>query len=595
MARFDLAPIGNGAVASLIDGTGRHVWFCFPRLDGDPVFNALVNGEAPASGFMDVLAEGLTATSLSYLYNTAILETRMQTSAGAQFRILDFAPRFRMYGRNFRPPMLVRRIEPVAGHPRLVVRVRPNFEYGAVQPHKHPGSNHVRFASDDRTLRLTSDLGLSYIVDEQAFQLDRPINLFVGLDESPSGNPDALAKQFLHETEAYWTEWVRRLAIPFEWQSAVIRSAIVLKLCSFEETGAVVAALTTSLPEAPHSARNWDYRFCWLRDAYFTVNALNRLSATRTMEQFVRFMLDFVVTGDARDLCPLYPIVASTPRDEHNATALAGYCGMGPVRVGNAAWSQRQHDAFGSVVLSTAQLFWDARLDRGDGRDLYERLCIVGRMAVERALMPDAGVWEYRGRTHIHTYSVAMCWAATHRLALIARRVGATDDAADWDARAQAIREELFKRARTAEGWISGALDESVVDASTLLLPQLGLLPADSDTFLKTLAMLEKRLLRRGFMLRYDAPDDFGAPEAAFIVCTFWYVDALAAVGRKEEARLLFEHVLAHRTPLGLLSEDLDPQTGELWGNFPQAYSHVGLINSAFRLSRSWEEGLWRA
>lgn len=594
METLNLAPIGNCAISSLVDSNGRYCWFCFPRLDSDPVFNALVGGDDPKSGFMDVEVEGLTKTTQCYIRNTAILETIMETGAGDKLRIIDFAPRFRMYDRNFRPPMIVRRIEPMKGQPRIKIRVRPTFDYGATTPSISLGSNHLRYIGDDAVLRVTADLGPSFILNEQPFLLHRPVSLFIGADESVSQNPDSLSNQFRHETMRYWEDWARGLAIPFEWQEPVIRAAITLKLCNYEETGAIVAAMTTSIPEAPNTGRNWDYRFCWLRDAYFTVNALNRLGATRTMEHFVRFMLNTVVNETGK-LNPLYPIVSSTSLDEHNAKALPGYRGMGPVRVGNAAAGQAQNDVFGSIILSAAQLFWDSRIDLADERDLYLRLKPVGQAAVDAALLPDSGVWEFRGRTRVHTYSAAMCWAAAHRMGLIARQVGETDDIAHWEESAKTIRDEILKRAITKDGWISGALDEEMVDASTLLLRQIGLIDAADERFRKTLEITEKRLMRNGFMLRYDEPDDFGMPETAFLICTFWYIDSLAAVGRHDEARKLFENMLAHRNPAGLLSEDLHPQTKELWGNFPQAYSLVGLIISAYRLSRTWEAGLWHA
>ncbi|MGA9794478.1 MAG: glycoside hydrolase family 15 protein [Rhizomicrobium sp.] len=595
MVSLNLAPIGNCAVSSLIDANGRHSWFCFPRLDNDPVFNSLVGGRDPEKGFMDIAVDGLAKVSQSYVRNTAILETIMETQAGEKLRVIDFAPRFKMFDRNFRPPMIVRRIEPMVREPRIKIRIRPTFDYGASAPRVSLGSNHLRYIGDDAVLRVTADIGPAYILNEQPFLLHRPISLFIGADESLSQNPDSLSNHFRHETMRYWADWARKLAIPFEWQEAVIRAAITLKLCNYEETGAIVAAMTTSIPEAPNTARNWDYRFCWLRDAYFTVNALNRLGATRTMEHFVRFLLNSVVNENGKPLNPLYPIVSSTDLAEHVAEALPGYRGMGPVRIGNAAADQVQNDVFGSIVLSSAQLFWDSRVDLVGSRDLYDRLCPIGRAAVDRALMPDSGVWEFRGHTRVHTYSVAMCWAAAHRMGLIARQVGATDDVAQWEDKAKAIRDQILKRAITADGWISGAFDEDMVDAATLLLPQIGLLAPTDARFLKTLEITEKRLLRNGFMLRYDEPDDFGMPETAFLICTFWYIDALAAVGRQGEARRLFENLLSHRNSAGLLSEDLHPQTKELWGNFPQAYSLVGLILSAFRLSRSWEQGLWHA
>jgi GH15 family glucan-1,4-alpha-glucosidase len=594
MSQIDLAPIGNCGVASLVDSKGRHVWFCFPRLDGDPVFNSLVNGNDPDGGFMDLQVEGLTSSEQHYLPNTAVLVTTLTTAAGERLRIIDFAPRFRQFGRSFRPPMLVRRIEPLSGQPRITLRLRPTFEYGAAHPEVSIGSNHVRYIGADAVLRVTADVGPTYILDETPFLLTRPINLFIGSDESVLDEPDGLAKRFLHETTGFWTDWCRKLAIPFEWQEAVIRAAITLKLCSYEETGAIVAALTTSIPEAPGTGRNWDYRYCWLRDSYFTVNALNRLGATRTMEHYVRFLLDTVVSERASMLHPVYPINSRTGMDEHAAPALSGFSGMGPVRIGNGAAGQRQNDVYGSVVLSSAQIFCDARIPAIGGENLYKRLRPLGEMSLEHALKPDAGLWEFRNRTAVFTYSAAMGWAGAHRLAMIARVVGNEGDAVRLCERAKLLQAEILKRAATKDGWLSGVLDLEVADASVLLLPQLGLLPANDERFLRTMEVVKTRLVRNGFVMRYDEADDFGLPETAFLVCTFWYIDALAATGKAEEARELFDNLLTRRNHVGLLSEDIDPQTGALWGNFPQTYSMVGLALSAHRLSRSWEEGLWQ-
>ena len=571
------------------------MWFCFPALNGDPVFNALVNGKDPENGFMDIVLEGLKSTEQSYIRNTAILQTTHRTEHGEELRILDFAPRFGQFGRHFRPPIIVRRIEPTIGRPRIAIRLRPTFDNGATNPQHSFGSNHVRYVGSKSVLRVTADIGPSYILNESQFLLDRPINFFIGSDEGVLEEPDGLAKRFLHETERYWTGWTRQLAIPFEWQEVVIRAAITLKLCSYEETGAIVAALTTSIPEAPNTSRNWDYRFCWLRDSYFTVNALNRLGATQTMEHYVRFLLDTVLNESAGDLRPLYPIIAGNDTREYEAAALAGFIGMPPVRVGNAAVTQRQNDVYGSIILSAAQLFWDERVRSVGNTDLYHRLCPLGEAALMNALTPDAGVWEYRNRSGKNTYSAAMCWAAVHRLALIAQRVGEKKDAARWNEKARNLQQEILAHAITADRWISGSLTAEVADASTLLLPQIGIVSATDNCFLKTLEVAEEKLLKNGFVLRYNEADDFGVPETAFLVCTFWYIDALVAVGRQDEARKLFVNVLSRRNAAGLLSEDIHPNTGELWGNYPQTYSLVGLILSAHRLSQTWEQGLWHA
>lgn len=595
MSTLDLAAIGNCAIASLIDRNARHVWFCFPRLDADPVFSALLGGESPTQGFMDVVVRDAVETSQRYLVNTAVLETVITDRHGGKVRILDFAPRFERYGRRFRPPTIIRRLEPMAKRTRLTVRIRPLFNYGADKPTISVGSNHVRFSGTNATLRVTSDMATSYILEEAEFALDRPINLFIGADESIPENPDTLAQSFLTNTITDWRAWVRGLSIPFEWQEEVIRSAITLKLCSCEDTGAIVAALTTSIPEAPNSARNWDYRFCWLRDAFFTVGALNRLGATQTMERFIRFVIDAVLRDDDISIAPLYPVSPAVSSDERIAPALVGYQGMGPVRIGNAAVSQIQNDVYGSLILTAAQMFWDERLALSDNVSLYHQLRNMGRLAARYAVTPDAGPWEYRGRVVINTYSAAMCWAALHRLALIAERVGETAEAAEWEAASRKLRSEILARATTPDGWLSGVLDNAIADATCLLLPEIGLLPANDPRVAKTLEITAQRLMRDGFIMRYNEADDFGHPETAFLVCTFWYVDALALAGRREEAREIFTNVLSIRNAAGLLSEDIAPQTRTLWGNFPQAYSHVGLIHSAARLSRGWEESLWRA
>ena len=599
MSTLELGVIGNCAIASLIDRRGRHVWHGLGRLDGDPVFNALLGGDDPQGGFMEAAVAGGKEGRQRYLPNSAILETIAEGTTGT-LRIVDFAPRFRRFGRMFRPPMLVRRLEPVAGRPRVTLRLRPTFNYGGLKPQVTSGSHHARFVGDNAVLRLTTDGSITYILHETEFGLDRPITLIVGADESITEDPDSLGRSFLAQTEAYWQGWVRDLNIPFDWQAAVIRAAITLKLCSFEDTGAVLAALTTSVPEAAGTPRTWDYRFSWLRDSFFTVNALNRLSATRTMEGFVRFIVDIVEGGSSRgeadQIAPLFPIAPGTDTAERLIDTLPGYRGYGPVRTGNAAVTQRQNDTYGSMVMTAAQMFWDERLPRHGDMELYRQLCVVGNEAHKAALTPDAGLWEYREREEVHTFSAAMCWAAQHRLGMIARRVGADAESREWLARAGVLRQEVLQRATMPEGgWLSGVLDRDMADASSLVLPEIGLLRSDDPRFHATLEVIGKRLMKNGFLMRYVEADDFGKPSNAFLLCTFWYIDALASVGRRDEALELFNNVLGQRNHVGLLSEDIDPKTGELWGNFPQTYSQVGLILSAMRLSRTWEEGLWHA
>ncbi|HSN69996.1 MAG TPA: glycoside hydrolase family 15 protein [Steroidobacteraceae bacterium] len=594
-ASLALGVIGNCQVGGLIDGWGRNVWSCLPRFDADPLFCGLLTGADPAtaSGTFAIELKDAVSAEQRYLRNTAILETVLHDAHGAAVRILDFCPRFALYGRVFRPVMLVRIIEPVIDHPVVTVRVRPMWNYGANEPLRTAGSNHINFAGEAFTLRLTTDASISAVLEERPFVLRERRSFVLGPNEPVTEAVDSLAQRFFDQTHDYWVNWTRGLAIPFEWQEEVIRAAITLKLCTFEDTGAIIAAMTTSVPEAAASGRNWDYRYCWLRDSYFTIKALNRLGATRTMERYVSYIANIVAASDSRPLQPLYGITGEPALDERIVESLPGYRGMGPVRVGNAAYVQTQNDVYGAVILATTQAFFDSRLARPGDEMMFEQLEAAGERCVALYDQPDAGIWEYRGRESVHTFSSVMCWSGVHHLVKIARRLGLESRAEHWQKAATQMHERICSAAWNAElgsfteGW--GGL---TVDASLLLLVDLGFLAPDDPRFAGTVALIGERLVHNGYVFRYRTADDFGRPENAFTICTFWYINALVSLGRRQEACALFDRMLSRRNALGLLSEDLDPLTGELWGNFPQTYSLVGIINSAMRLSRSWEEAL---
>ena len=592
MQSLELSMIGNSSYAALIDTQGRIVWACMPRFDGNPVFCDLLEPEMDI-GFYEIEIDGFLRSEQTYRPNSAIVETCLFAENGAAIEILDFAPRFKQFGRLFRPLTLVRRIRRLGGAPRIRIRLRPAGNYGGERPTLTRGSNHIRYVLPDHVLRLTTDVPVSFVLDETPFLLDQPIDLILAQDEGLTRSVREVARDFEEQTDEYWREWARYLAVPFEWQEAVIRAAITLKLCSVEDSGAIVAAVTTSVPEAAGTERNWDYRFCWLRDAYFTIRALNRLGATRTMEEFLRYILNIVASSPDGRLQPVFGVQMETTLSESAVESLAGYRGHRPVRVGNLAYVQTQHDVYGAVVLACAQAFFDQRIDlQGDDR-LFETLERVGETAARMFDQPDAGLWELRGRQRAHTFSALMCWAACDRLARIAEQLDHPDRAGKWSEHARIIRERIEK-----DGWNEekqayvSAFGGTEVDAALLLMHELSFCSADDPRFLGTIAAVERELRRGDHVFRYVEADDFGMPHNAFNVCTFWYIDALAAVGRRDEARRLFENMLACRNRAGLLSEDLDTETNELWGNIPQTYSMVGLIVSALRLSKSWEEAL---
>ncbi len=590
---LNLAVIGNCQIAALIDPGGSIVWACLPRLDGDPVFSALLSpvGEAERGAF-SITLEGATRSRQRYLRNTAIVET-LHEGDDACVKVTDFCPRFSSRERIYRPAMIVRIVEPVMGRPVIRVRLRPLGAYGSAVPHVTFSSHSVRFVADELAYRVSTDASLTAIHEERPFVLVGALTFILGDDEPLNEAPAAFGRSLLDQTRRYWEQWVRGLAIPVDYQEAVIRSAITLKLCTFEDTGAVLAALTTSIPEAPDTIRNWDYRFCWLRDSYFTVHALNRLGATQTMEAYLRFIHNCHVRTPAAELQPLYGISGEAQLVEITAPSLRGYRGMGPVRVGNQAFEQKQFDVYGAIILAAAQVFYDQRLDISDPEHLFTRLEHLGERAVQAFGAPDAGPWELRGIEAAHTFSAVMSWAGCDRLAQIALRIGRDEDARRWQEHARTMHARILEEAWNPElNSFVATFGGDVLDATALLFAELGFVTASDARFVATVNAIGEHLRCGDLLYRYRHADDFGVPTTTFTVCAFWYVNALAAIGRKDEARELFDRLLGRRTPLGLLSEDIDPVSGELWGNFPQTYSMVGIIISALRLSRPWEEVL---
>jgi GH15 family glucan-1,4-alpha-glucosidase len=592
-ASLQLGAIGNCAASALVDVHGRIVWSCWPRVDGEPVFHGLLGapeGSDAHNGAWGVELLDLAHAEQHYVPNTAVLRTRLTDRRGNALEITDFAPRFMRRGRMFHPVQLLRRLRVIAGAPRVRMRLRPRFGWGGVAPRVTQGSHHVRYVGPDQVLRLTTTAPLAYVLQEQAWVLAETTSFFLGPDESLSEGVEELADAWERETLAYWREWSRRLALPLQWQEAVIRAAITLKLCVAEDTGAIVAALTTSIPEAPGTQRNWDYRYCWLRDAFFVVRALNSLSEVATMEGYLRWLTNVVAASEGGHVQPLYGVGMEPRLVEEIVDTLPGYRGHAPVRRGNQAYEHYQHDVYGNIVLGAAQAFFDRRLLRPAGAAEFTLLEAVGQQAVRVHDQPDAGMWELRTRARVHTSSLLMCWAACDRLAKITRHLGLPERALHWRTHADAMRERLLREAWNdkRQAFVE-SLGGEHLDASVLLMAEVGFLDPRDERFVKTVAALEATLADGPFMRRYEAPDDFGAPETAFNICSFWRLDALARIGRTEEARAIFEALLAARNPLGLMSEDTHPLTGELWGNYPQTYSMVGLINGAVRLSVPWD------
>jgi GH15 family glucan-1,4-alpha-glucosidase len=592
MSGLDLWPVGNCQVSALVDAAAGFVWGCAPAVDGDPLFCSLLEPERRGPqprGEWRISVENQVSAEPRYLRNTPILVTRLTDSEGQSCDVYDFCPRFERSGRMYRPVAFVRIVRPIVGAPRVRVALSTAANWGAEDAERTSGTNHIRYLLKPQPLRLTTDAPIGHILESRPFRLERSLHFFLGPDEPFVGQIGHSLATMLHQTSDEWRGWVRGLAIPLEWQEVVIRAAITLKLCQHEETGAIVAALTTSIPEAPGSGRNWDYRYCWIRDAYYTVQALNRLGALDVLENYLGYLRNIVDAAPGGVIQPLYAVSGEPELEERIAESLAGYRSMGPVRVGNAAYAQVQHDAYGQIVLSNAQAFFDQRLFRQATEEDFASLERVGERAWANHDQADAGLWEFRTRTSVHTYSAVMSWAACDRLGNIADRLGLADRAALWREREAAIRQTIEQRAWVeSEGRFGASFGGAELDASLLQLIDMRFLDADDPRFRATFEAVEKGLRRGEHMLRYAAEDDFGLPETAFNFCTFWLIEALSVVGRPDEARALYERMLERLTPAGLLSEDSDFRSGELWGNYPQTYSLVGLINCAGLLSKPW-------
>jgi len=581
-----LGVVGNCQYSALIHRTGEVVWCCLPRFDSEPVFSTLLDRQRGGRFFVGP-TEGKPGEQ-SYIYNTNILKTTFQTSSG-KFQVVDFAPRFVQYDRTFRPTQLFRIVEPLEGTPRIQVACEPRLGWSGGVPTRLNGSNHIQFEGYESRLRLTTDIPISYLTG-QPFTLTgrRHLALTWG---APIEEPlQPLADRFFNDTQRYWQGWVKQCNIPPLYQDAVIRSALALKLHCFEDTGAIVAAMTTSIPEAPGSGRTWDYRYCWLRDAYYCLGAFRALGQFEERESFIHYLLNVAGGAPGLNLAPLYCVDGAPGPEEQILEGWAGYEGHGPVRVGNGAVQHTQNDVFGEMVLSLVPIFMDDRYSLDRSKVTLKLVEDLARKAVAVAGKPDAGIWEYRTEWKPQTFSSLMCWAAADRMGRVAS-LHAPGLEQEFRTAAKRIQGEILAQAWCGDlGTFAGSFGARDLDASLLQMAHLRFLPLEDTRIRGTVDAIRDGLSKDGWLFRYRMDDGFGTPTVAFIICTFWLAEALADTGRKAEAREIMDRVQSSLSPLGLLSEDYETSGLRMWGNFPQAYSHVGLIRAAFAASPRWTD-----
>lgn len=584
--------IGNCQISALVAEDGGLDWLCFPRPDSEPVFGRLLD---PEGGHFTVsFACRSTGDKFQqrYLENTNILVTEAHAPDGALFRITDFCPRFNQFGRVFRPLSVFRIVEPLAGAPNIAVNCSPVEGWNKTHARAARGNSHVSFNIGEASLRLTTNMPLTYLTEKTPFHLKEKIYLALTWDTPIEEDLAQVSERFLAQTVDYWRLWVKHCSVPTLFQREVIRSALALKLHVYEDTGAILAAPTTSLPEELGSGRNWDYRYCWLRDSYFVLSAFHNLGHFEEMEGFIKFLLGIAHTRDesASRLAPVYTLSQGLPLPEHSHLAWTGYRGSAPVRSHNQAAEHVQNDVYGEMVLTLSPIFFDERFAQLRTQEHEDLLAHLGQLCARTISVADAGLWEVRNGWREHTFSNLMSWAGLERIERI-QKAGYLRGFA-LDATRERLRAEAAVLRSTVKGSLRNGPEDPSFDSALALAPVLRFPGAELGS--ATLEGIRSALAadgeRRSFLYRYLRDDDFGRPRSAFVICSFWIAQALSHLGRQTEALQVLEDLRAAANPLGLFSEHFDPVTGQQLGNFPQAYSHVGLINAAFGASPAWSE-----
>ena len=580
--KYKMGIIGNCSYLAYIDTSADVKWMCMPRFDSSFLFGSLLDENK--GGHFFIRPKDVSAVSRQYYVpNTNVLCTEFTCSDG-RFVVKDCAPRMRIHERQFRPLMLVRKVERLEGEPAIVVSCQPRGNYGETIPESVIASNHIRYLNLDQQVRLTTDVPLTYIQKEQSFILDQDHYLVLTYGEPLEAPLRETCDEFIRKTVEDWQSWVKSSYLPDIYQEEIIRSALVLKLHQYEDTGGIIASGSTSLPEFHDSTRNWDYRYCWFRDAHYTLRAFNQIGHFEELEKYFDYIYN-IIHNATNSLQPLYSISGDRKLYEETLE-LDGYLGNKPVRIGNKAYIQAQHDVYGQVLVSLLPLYSDKRLIFKK-KESYRMIVPWLLAQIERTLeQPDSGLWEFRNETQVHTYTLLFHWAgakAAYKIAALFDDRALMDKAKILAGSADKLMGRCYDPTRKL---YTQAIGSANLDASTLSMITMDYLGHHSERAKSHIAALEKELLTpKGLFYRYKHYDDFGFPESTFLVCAFWYVDALACVGRIDDARRNLDQLLGFSNHLGIFSEDATDD-GSQWGNFPQTYSHVGLINAACRISR---------
>ena len=591
MNKYPYGLIGNGVIAALVSEKASIDWMCMPYFDSPSAFAKMLDSKKGGS----FKIEGVDTVQIKqeYLRYTPILKTRVQTKEGV-FDIYDYMPRFlKDSGDYYCPAEIQRSVRVVSGKPkiRVMLDIRPNYGASGCRVERH--DDHTKFLSDGGdyyTYYLYTDANVEDILESREFAPAESAYFTLSYHEKIRPfNADRVYSEF-ERTKSYWLGWVDKTSVPAKHRDMIIRSMITLKLLMYQRTGAVIAAPTTSLPEILGKERNWDYRYCWIRDASMITELFGRLGHIESSSKYMSFILDrMLLKNDG--ISVMYGIHGEKVLTEKTLSHLEGYEGSKPVRLGNDAYLQRQNDLYGELLDA---IYTHFEFHQKTGFHFDQELWTAVRSLVNWSKLswedPDNGIWEYRGGVQHHVFSKLMNWVAMDRAGRIARIIGKEEYADDCFKTAERIRQNIYEKGWNEEvSAFTMYYGSRQADAAVLLMPHYGFLPKDDPRIISTVEFCFNELVQNGFVMRYTADDDFGQPENAFLICTFWMINALYLVGRQNESREMFDRAVNTANHLGLMSEAIEPLTTRQTGNFPQGYSHMAFIQSALLLETDYQ------
>lgn len=586
MDNLDYGIIGNCKSAALISKYGSMDWCCLPEFDSTSVFAKILDKDI--GGSFEILVDDDYEITQSYIYKTNILVTKFHRG-NDRFEVVDFMPRYKSEENGYySPPDVIRFVKYISGNPIFRVKYDPKLEYAKYPTKTIVNTKYIKSYTKKgnyNSVYLYSSFNFEAIVNQQEMTLTEDAYFLLSYNQKILDQNVERAYLKLERTKVYWLNWSERTKRYKKYNDEILRSALVLKLLSYNKTGAVLAAATTSLPETLGEIRNWDYRFCWIRDASMVIKVMTSLGHYNVARRYLDFVIDIIPDKDEK-IQIMYGINREKKLTETILDHLAGYEHSAPVRVGNDAYRQKQNDIYGILVDVIYQHFSIYDTSMQNSEELWTIVRSIVKIVKDNWEKPDRGIWEIRTEHRHFTFSKVLCWVAVDRAIKIARLINMKEYVDEWRELSDEIKNNILENAWNEEiGAFTQSYESTDLDASTLLMEPYGFIDAKDPKYVSTVKVTRKKLCRNGLMYRYKNKDDFGKPSSSFTICTFWLINSLYKIGEKDEAEKLFKQLLSYSNHLGLFSEDIDFETKRLLGNFPQAYSHLALIETAENIS----------